>query len=59
MGLDAFGSATLSDKALMPFPALKIGPGDSARSHVADEFVYLGDIRDGINIYIQLLNDIL
>jgi acetylornithine deacetylase len=39
----------------MPFPALKIGPGDSARSHTADEFIYLHELEDGINKYIQLL----
>jgi len=59
LGLDAFGSATLSDKALMPFPALKIGPGDSARSHMADEYIYVDEIRQGIEIYIQLLNKVL
>ena len=58
-GLEAFGSATLSDKALMPFPALKLGPGDSARSHAADEFIYLKEIEEGIRIYIQLLEQLL
>lgn len=59
MGLPVFGSSTLSDKALMPFPALKIGPGDSARSHTADEFVYVKEIEEGIQTYIQLLKEIL
>jgi acetylornithine deacetylase len=59
LGLEYFGSPTLSDKALMPFPALKIGPGDSARSHMADEFIYLSEIREGIGIYIKLLNEVL
>jgi acetylornithine deacetylase len=59
LGLKPYGSATLSDKALMPFPALKIGPGDSARSHMANEFIYLSEIKQGINTYIQLLNEIL
>lgn len=54
-----FGSATLSDKALMPYPALKMGPGDSARSHSADEFIYLREIEEGIDIYIELLNRLL
>jgi acetylornithine deacetylase len=40
----------------MPFPALKIGPGDSARSHTADEYIYLDEIYQGIELYIQLLN---
>jgi len=59
LGLKPFGSATLSDKALMPFPAMKIGPGDSARSHTADEFIYLHEIKQGIDIYIQILNQVL
>jgi acetylornithine deacetylase len=56
MGLPHYGSPTTSDKALMPFPALKIGPGDSARSHTANEYIYLRELEDGINKYIQLLN---
>lgn len=54
-----YGSPTLSDKALMPFPALKMGPGDSARSHMADEFIYTEEIKEGIQLYIQLLNAVL
>ena len=54
-----YGSPTTSDKALMPFPTLKIGPGYSARSHIADEFIYLDEIKEGIEIYIQLLQQIL
>jgi acetylornithine deacetylase len=53
-----FGSPTTSDKALMPFAALKMGPGDSARSHTADEFIYLNEIKDGIDLYISLLNEL-
>ena len=45
MGKKPFGSPTLSDQALMPFPSLKLGPGDSARSHTADEYIKLGEIR--------------
>jgi len=59
LGRHYYGSPTLSDKALMPFPALKMGPGDSARSHMADEFIYVAEIKEGIDIYIQLLNSIL
>lgn len=55
MGLPHYGSPTTSDKALMPFPALKIGPGDSARSHTADEYIYKSEISAGINGYIELL----
>ena len=54
-----YGSPTTSDKALMNFPSLKIGPGDSARSHTADEFIYIDEIKEGIELYIQLLNEIL
>jgi acetylornithine deacetylase len=54
-----YGSPTTSDKALMPFPSLKIGPGDSARSHTADEYIYIDEIKEGIELYIQLLNEIL
>lgn len=56
MGRNVYGSPTTSDKALMPFPALKMGPGDSARSHTADEFIYVDEIREGINQYIELVN---
>lgn len=54
-----YGSPTTSDKALMPFQTLKMGPGDSARSHTADEFIYVEEIREGIQLYIQLLNQVL
>ncbi|HTS45446.1 MAG TPA: M20 family metallo-hydrolase [Puia sp.] len=56
LGRTYYGSPTTSDKALMPFPALKMGPGDSARSHTADEFIYLDEIKEGIELYIKLLN---
>ena len=58
LGMNSFGSPTLSDKALMPFPALKLGPGESARSHTADEFVYLNEIEAGIMQYIRLIERI-
>ena len=58
LGKTYYGSPTTSDKALMPFPTLKMGPGDSARSHTADEFIYLGEIEDGIGTYIKLLEQI-
>ncbi len=54
-----FGSPTTSDQALLDIPTLKIGPGDSARSHTADEFVYLDEIREGIELYIKLLESII
>ena len=59
MGRSYYGSPTTSDKALMHFPALKIGPGDSGRSHTADEYIYIDEIKDGIELYIQLLNQLL
>ena len=59
LGRKYYGSPTTSDKALMPFPALKIGPGDSARSHTADEYIYIDEIKNGIELYIQLLNEVL
>jgi len=59
LGLSVFGSATLSDQALMPFPTLKIGPGNSSRSHTADEFIRVKEINDGIDIYCQLLNGLI
>jgi acetylornithine deacetylase len=57
-GLSLYGSPTLSDQALMPFPSVKIGPGDSARSHTADEYILLSELRAGIQLYIDLLQDL-
>lgn len=56
LGLKPFGSPTLSDQALIPYPSIKIGPGDSARSHTADEFIYCSEIREAIELYIKLLD---
>lgn len=56
LGRTPFGSPTLSDQALMPFPSLKMGPGKSSRSHTADEFIFLHEIEEAIDIYLQLLN---
>ena len=56
MGLKPFGSPTLSDQALMPFPSLKLGPGESARSHSADEYVRIDEIENAISTYIELLD---
>jgi len=52
-----YGSPTTSDMALMPFNSVKIGPGDSARSHSADEFIYLYEIENGISVYNSLISD--
>lgn len=54
-----YGSPTISDQALMPFDSVKIGPGDSTRSHTADEFIYENELGDGINKYIKILSHIL
>jgi len=59
LGRTCYGSPTTSDKALMPFPALKTGPGDSARSHTADEYIFLGEIGEGIRNYIELLKSVI
>lgn len=58
LGRNRFGSATLSDKVFMHFPTVKMGPGDSARSHTADEYIYLQEIREGIALYIDLLKSV-
>jgi acetylornithine deacetylase len=59
MGKTWYGSPTTSDQALIPATSVKIGPGDSARSHTADEFIYLEEISQGIDTYIKLLTEIL
>jgi len=58
LGLVYFGSPTLSDQALMPFPTVKIGPGDSARSHTAEEFIRINEIEDGIVKYKRLIENL-
>jgi acetylornithine deacetylase len=58
MGLKPFGSPTLSDQALMSFPSLKLGPGDSSRSHSADEFIRISEIAAAVETYIRLLDQI-
>ncbi len=59
LGLTTYGSPTLSDQALLDLPSIKLGPGDSARSHTADEFIYLEEIKQGIETYINLLTQLL
>jgi acetylornithine deacetylase len=56
LDLSVFGSPTLSDQALMTFPSLKMGPGDSARSHTADEYIQTNEIVEAVEIYVQLLD---
>lgn len=59
LGRNTYGSPTTSDQALIPVPSLKLGPGDSARSHSADEFIYLHELNEGIDIYVEMLKKIL
>lgn len=55
LGLREYGSPTLSDQALMSCPSIKLGPGDSARSHTADEYITADEIRHAVGVYLQLL----
>ena len=57
--IEKYGSPTLSDQSKISFPSIKIGPGDSKRSHTADEFIYINEIKNAIPIYIKLLNTII
>jgi acetylornithine deacetylase len=59
MGRTTYGSPTLSDQAVLTCPSLKLGPGDSTRSHSADEYIYINEIEEGIKIYIELLNRVI
>jgi acetylornithine deacetylase len=59
LGRELYGSPTLSDQAALSCPSLKLGPGDSTRSHSADEFIYLHEIEEGIQLYIALLEKVL
>lgn len=56
LGRKPLGSPTLSDQALMNFPSLKMGPGESSRSHTADEFIKLSEIKEAIQLYIKMLD---
>jgi len=59
LGRETYGSPTMSDQAVLCCPSLKLGPGDSKRSHTADEFIYINEIEEGIAIYIKLLEKII
>ncbi|MDC1011951.1 M20 family metallo-hydrolase [Flavobacteriaceae bacterium] len=56
---NVYGSPTLSDQAALSCPSLKLGPGDSTRSHSADEYIYVSEIEEGIALYIELVKQIL
>ncbi|HLT94896.1 MAG TPA: hypothetical protein VKZ56_10065, partial [Membranihabitans sp.] len=55
LGIEKYGSPTLSDQALMNFPSMKIGPGDSSRSHTANEFIELSELQQGYQTYKLIL----
>ncbi|MCE2613229.1 M20 family metallo-hydrolase [Flavobacteriaceae bacterium D16] len=59
LGRETYGSPTLSDQAALDCQSLKLGPGDSTRSHSADEFIYVREVEEGIQLYIQLLKKFL
>jgi len=59
MGRETYGSPTLSDQSVLTCQSLKLGPGDSTRSHSANEFIYLAEIEEGIQIYVELLNRVI
>jgi acetylornithine deacetylase len=59
LGINRYGSPTTSDQALIPAPSVKMGPGDSARSHTADEFLWAHEIKQGIDTYITVLNEVI
>ena len=59
LGRKTYGSPTLSDQAALTCQSLKLGPGDSTRSHSADEFIYVNEIEEGIDLYIKILNGFL
>lgn len=59
LGRNVYGSPTLSDQAALSCPSLKLGPGDSTRSHSADEYIYISEIEEGIALYIELVKQIL
>ncbi|PIE49821.1 MAG: acetylornithine deacetylase [Flavobacteriales bacterium] len=59
LGRETYGSPTLSDQAVLTCPSLKLGPGDSLRSHTADEFIYVKEIKEGIQLYVDLLSRVI
>ena len=59
IGRETYGSPTLSDQAVLSCPSLKLGPGQSLRSHTADEFIYVSEVEEGVELYIKILEEIL
>jgi len=58
LGRETYGSPTTSDQSLLDISSVKVGPGDSARSHTADEFIYVDEIKEGIELYVRMLEGI-
>jgi len=56
LGIDYYGSPTTSDQAVISYPSIKIGPGDSARSHTANEYIFISELNEGFRIYVELLS---
>ena len=56
LGLSYYGSPTTSDQAILPYTSIKIGPGDSARSHTANEYILISELEEGFRIYVNLLS---
>lgn len=59
LGRTTYGSPTTSDQALLSIPSVKVGPGDSARSHMADEYVFVNEVEEGIKLYIEMLKPVI
>jgi len=59
LGRETYGSPTLSDQSVLSCSSLKLGPGQSLRSHPADEFIYIHEIEEGVDLYIKILEEIL
>ena len=59
LGRTTYGSPTTSDQALLSIPSVKVGPGDSGRSHMADEFIYVHEIAEGIELYVAMLKPVI
>jgi acetylornithine deacetylase len=59
LGRDLFGSPTLSDQTVIPVPSVKVGPGFSGRSHAPNEFILLSEIKEGVDIYINMLTQVI
>ena len=59
INIENYGSPTLSDQAKISFPSIKMGPGDSTRSHTSNEFIYVNEIKNAIPKYLDLLNTII